>query len=253
MVVEKNTTNGAVSKRGVGSVETAMRVLGVLADAAGPMQLKEIAAAAGMPAAKVHRYMVSLGAAGMISQTGKSGRYDLGPLALRIGVAAMHRQDVVKRACEALADLRNAIHATCFVAGWSDRGPLILNWEDSRRPLTVIVETGSTMPLLTSATGRAFLAFMPAERTAPVLQNENPGIQLDNAAVSGIVAEVRDKGFGCVDGDFQTGIAALSFPLFDHSGQMVGAVSALGRAGEFDVSQDGAVVKALKAFVASFS
>ena len=79
-------------------------------------------------------------------------------MAVRLSAAVLDRFGCIETACAGLQRLRDDVRATCFVTGWRDRGPVILRWEDSRRPVTVIVQVGSTMPLLTSATGRAFLA-----------------------------------------------------------------------------------------------
>lgn len=242
------------SKNGIGAIDTGMRLLHALAAAQGPMPLKDLAAAADMPAAKAHRYLVSFIAADMISQENKSGRYDLGPMALRIGVAAIRRNDIVARACDQLASLRDMVQATCFVSGWSDRGPLVLRWEDSLRPVTVVVAVGSVLPLLTSATGRAFLTFLPENRTADLAAAEGApyGLSADvvEAETASIVEAARASGFGRTDGAFQNGIAALAIPLFDPLRGMIGAVTALGRQEDFDADVDGSVAKGLRLFVA---
>ena len=41
-----------------------------------------------MSAAKAHRYLVSCVQAGLVVQSERSGSYDLGPLAVRVGLAA---------------------------------------------------------------------------------------------------------------------------------------------------------------------
>ena len=235
-------------KRGIGAVEVGLRLLDALAAAGGPMQLKDLAAAAGMPPAKAHRYLASFVAGGMVAQAGRSGRYDLGPLALRVGVAALKRFDAVERACARLAGLRDDVRATCFVTAWSDRGPVIVRWEDSLRPVTVIVELGSAMPLLRSATGRVWLAFLPPERASSLLAAELAETGRTAADADALAAAARADGLGRVEGEFQEGIAALAAPLFDPRGEMVGAVTALGRAGEFDASVDGDVAARLRAF-----
>ena len=250
-------SGGHDARRGIGSIEVGMRLLDTLVSADGPMQLKQIAKAAEMAPAKVHRYLASFIAAGMVTHTGESGRYDLGPMAMRVGVAALRRFDVVERACGGLTALRDEIHATCFIASWSDKGPIIIRWEDSLRPLTVIVEVGSTMPLFSSATGRAFLAFMPPERTAKVVEHElgagGSAAAAERAQAEALMDQIRHYGFGRTYGDFQTGIAAIAAPLFDPLGGMVAAVTALGREGEFDAAPDGAVARKLKEFATALS
>jgi hypothetical protein len=58
--------------------------------------LKDLAAAAGMSAAKAHRYLVSFQRLGLVTQDPRSTRYDLGPAALQLGLAALARLDPVR-------------------------------------------------------------------------------------------------------------------------------------------------------------
>ncbi|MEG0884369.1 MAG: helix-turn-helix domain-containing protein, partial [Janthinobacterium sp.] len=52
--------------------------LQALGQARGALMLKDLAAAAGMSAAKAHRYLVSFQRLGLVVQDGRSGHYDLG-------------------------------------------------------------------------------------------------------------------------------------------------------------------------------
>jgi DNA-binding IclR family transcriptional regulator len=242
------------ARRGVGAIGIGMQLVDVLASG-GAMKLKDIAAAAGLPPPKAHRYLASLADAGMVFQADRSGPYELGPMALRVGVASMARHDVIQTACDALPDLRDQIRATCFVSGWGDRGPVILRWEDSQRPVTVVVKVGSSMPILTSATGRAFLAFLPQAQTGGLVAEEMlHDVQLNSQdRVDALIDETRRHGVGRVDGDFQAGIASLAAPLLSPLGQIAGVVTALGRVGEFDSQPDGAISQALLNFAKRLS
>ena len=81
------------SKHGVQSLEIGMGILRAMMDGQRSMMLKDIAAAADMPASKAHRYLVSLIRAGLVEQDPMSSRYDLGPLALNLGLVALDRLD----------------------------------------------------------------------------------------------------------------------------------------------------------------
>ena len=54
------------SQRGIQSVEIGLRVAKILADSPGALQLKELAARAGLSASKTHRYLVSLARVGLV-------------------------------------------------------------------------------------------------------------------------------------------------------------------------------------------
>ena len=170
------------SQRGIQSVEIGLRVAKVLAESPGALQLKELAARAGLSASKTHRYLVSLTRVGLVQQV--DGRYDLGGMALGFGLAALARIDVVRSASPALASVRDRTGATTFLAVWGYNGPTIVRWEESSHPVTLNVRVGSTMPLLTSATGRLFAAFLPAEQTDAMLRGEVQSLRKRGAAAS---------------------------------------------------------------------
>jgi DNA-binding IclR family transcriptional regulator len=79
------------SSHGVQSLEIGVDVLKVLVESGQALMLKEIAAAAGMPASKAHRYLVSLVRSGLVEQDSQNLKYDLGPLAIPLGLAAVDR------------------------------------------------------------------------------------------------------------------------------------------------------------------
>lgn len=103
-------------RQGIQSVETAGRVLRALADAREPLMLRDLAARAGMPAAKAHRYLVSLARLGLVEQQPASGRYGLGQFALEIGLAALAGLDPVTVAARWLEGLARETGETVAIA-----------------------------------------------------------------------------------------------------------------------------------------
>ena len=117
------------ARQGVRSVETGLALLTALAEAGRPMALADLARAAGMAPAKAHRYLVSLIRAGMAERREPGSRYDLGPAALSLGLAALGRLDRQGLTEAALVELRDALDETVCVAAWANRGPTILRME----------------------------------------------------------------------------------------------------------------------------
>jgi DNA-binding IclR family transcriptional regulator len=227
----------------VQSVEVGASLLRALADADGPRSLGALARAAGMSSAKAHRYLVSYVQAGLAVQSERSGGYDLGPLAVRVGLAALERFDVVRVAGERLGELRDAVDATTSLSVWTDAGPTVARIELSRHPVTLAVRIGTTYPLLTTATGRIFLAFGGV-----------PGPpESDPAEVEALRAEVREHRLAWVDQSFLVGVSAISGPLFHQDGSLAAAVTIVGRPGVLDVAWDGAPAQAIERFTAACS
>lgn len=222
---------------GVQSVEIGLRVLAVLAKAYQPMMLRDIARAMGMPSAKVHRYLVSLAREGMVEQEDTGARYSLGPLALTVGLAALHQLDVVKICSNAAADLRDRTDLTVLLAIWGSAGPTIVRWEESRRPIAINVRVGSVLTLLDSATGLVFAAFAPRHITEDKILEESHDHH-DRDKIENTLAEIRSRGVAIVRGNQLSSINAISAPIFDHTGTLVAALTILGPERRFNVMWD---------------
>ncbi len=239
--VKKSSDNKP--KFGVQSVEIGLHVLEVLAQAYRPMMLRDLAAMLHMPPAKVHRYLVSLIRAGIVEQDGVGGRYGMGPLALTIGLSALNQLDIVAVAGAAVAQLRDKIDHIVLLAIWGDAGPTVVRWEENRRPFAVNVRVGSILKTLDSATGLVFAAFLPRHITATRIAEEVGARTPDE--VDKLLSEVRQRGMSRVRGHQLASINAMSVPIFDHSGQIVAAITVLGPESAINVDWDGTIAREL--------
>jgi len=240
-------------RAGIQSVEVGFALLDVLAQAAGPLMLRDLAAAAGMSAAKAHRYLVSFQRLQLVAQDTATTRYDLGPAALRLGLASLSRLDAVKRARERAPLLMEQIGHTVALAVWGNRGPTVVHWEESPQAVTVNLRLGDVMPLLSSATGRCFAAWARRDAIAPMLREEIARAQkagrTDLPATLGaahtLLAEVRARGAARVVDTLLPGIVGFCAPVFDSDAHMVLGIVTLGSAATFDPGWDGAVHRPL--------
>ena len=215
MVTDTKPTDDGKERAGIQSVEVGFALLDVLAQAPGPLMLRDLASAAGMSAAKAHRYLVSFQRMGLVVQDPVSTRYDLGPAALRLGLASLARIDAVKLARERIPALLGETGHTLAIAVWGNQGPTMVHWAEAPQSVPVTLRLGDVMPLLTSATGRCFAAFMPAEgrdgeRIPALLREElarlkqlpHTGLPLvdvpqTQADVQALLQETRTQGLGC--------------------------------------------------------
>lgn len=240
-------------RAGIQSVEVGFALLHVLAKSEGPLMLRDLAASAGMSAAKAHRYLVSFQRLGLVHQDHASTRYDLGPAALQLGLAALTRLDPVKLARERMPPLMAEIGHTVALAVWGNQGPTIVHWQESPHAMTIL-RLGDVMPLLTSATGRCFAAFMPHDLIAPMLKTELTRLQkikhhdVPNTLgeAKAMLDEVRQRGLARVTDALLPGVAGFSAPVFDSDGHMALAMVSLGPTSSFDATWAGAPAKSLR-------
>ncbi|MBP7566299.1 MAG: IclR family transcriptional regulator [Burkholderiaceae bacterium] len=240
-------------RAGIQSVEVGFALLDALAQARGPLMLRDLAAAAGMSAAKAHRYLVSFQRLELVTQDSASTRYDLGPAALKLGLASLSRLDAVKLARARVGPLMEQLGHTLALAVWGNHGPTIVHWEESPQAVTVNLRLGDVMPLLSSATGRCFAAWAPAEPLAPLLSAEldqaraagRRDLPADMAGVQAMLAEVRARGLARVIDTLLPGIVGFCAPVFDSNGHLALGLVALGSTATFDPAWDGAVARPL--------
>ena len=162
----KQTADAEPQRAGIQSVEVGFSLLDVLANAGDALMLRDLAARAGMSAAKAHRYLVSFQRLGLVVQDAGTTRYDLGPAALKLGLASLSRMDAVKLARARLGALMPQIGQTLALAVWGNQGPCMVHWEESPQTVTVNLRLGDVMPMLSSATGLCFAAFMGTRQSA---------------------------------------------------------------------------------------
>jgi len=243
-------------RAGIQSVEVGFALLQVLSQAPGPLMLRDLAAAAGMSAAKAHRYLVSFQRLQLVVQDAGSTRYDLGPAALKLGLASLSRLDAVKLARERIVGLMEQIgNHTLALAVWGNHGPTIVHWEESPQAVTVNLRLGDVMPLLSSATGRCFAAWLSKDAITPLLKEEIARAQRQGRAdvpatlaeARALLDEVRQRGAARVVDTLLPGIVGFCAPVFDSDGHIVLGIVALGPSGTFDPAWGGAVDTPLRA------
>jgi DNA-binding IclR family transcriptional regulator len=244
--------------QGVQSIEVGGRLLRALASGSGPMMLRDIAAAAGMPAAKAHRYLASYARLGLVEQQQPSGHYDLGAFALELGLGALARIEPLQLAEPVLRELRDAIGQTVALAVWANHGATIVRWLGADTPVAASLRVGSVMPLTRSATGGAFLAWLPEAQTRALLRAEledNRRLGLEPATLAAVQRAVTAaRRHGCTrTSHFIAGISGIAAPVFGHGGELQLALVALGYSATLDLAPQGPHVSALRQRAAALS
>jgi DNA-binding IclR family transcriptional regulator len=242
------------TRQGIQSIEVGARLLQVLAAAARPLTLKDLAEQSGMSAAKAHRYLVSFARIGLVEQGAETGRYDLGPFALTLGLTRLNRLDALRAVRPVVTALSESLDQTIAVAVWGNHGATIVQWQDSSQPVSVNLRAGAVLPLLNSSTGRCFAAFLPRQATAALLEAElrdahrsdDPRLPQTREAYEAILQEVRERGAARVQGTLLLGVHSFTVPVFDANGLMVLGLVALGHSGGFDSGWNSPILASLR-------
>ncbi|WP_232735630.1 IclR family transcriptional regulator [Pseudomonas aeruginosa] len=250
--MEKNSSPAETSgKQKVRSAEVGTDILKALAELSPATSLSRLAEHVGMPASKVHRYLQALIASGFAVQDASTNHYSLGREALRVGLAALDSMDVLKSAAVPLAELRDVLNETCFLAVWGNRGATVVQVEQAVRAVTVVTQVGSVLPLLGSSTGLVFAAFLPEREVAELREEELAGRAdhplADPAAYAVLLEGIRARGLHAIHGLLMPGVEALSAPVFDARGRVAAVLTVVGPASIFQAEEQGPAAERLLA------
>ncbi len=254
-------------QRGIQSIEVGGQLLHALAHQGRPMALKDLAAAAGMAAAKAHAYLVSLGKIGLVEQDRSNGRYGLGPLALQLGLMSLQQADPVRLATPVMEDLAQATGHTVAMAVWGTHGPTIVRLAESPAAIHVNMRHGTVFSISGTASGQLFAAHLAESLVRPLYEAERRAAagqasQAGSAAAKlpswaefakTTLLEVRAQGLGRSEGAVVAGVSALSAPVFDQRGQPVLALTVIGPSAALDSRWSGALAQQLRSAAAALS
>lgn len=246
------TSKDAGRRQKVQSAEYGLTVLKALGHGGGSMSLTSLAQAVDASPAKVHRYLASLKQAGFVYQDEVTSRYVLGQEAIMLGIAAMRQADVLHLSAPALVKLSEEHNVSCFVAVLGNSGPTIMRWEEPLAAVTVNVRPGSTLPILWSATGRAFGAFARSKFIDDAIRREVRSASPENrqelpdlAAVKRKFEQIRNDGCAFVRDVLLSGVSAVAAPVFDSRRKVCAVLTALGTSGQIDPSPDSKLARSV--------
>jgi DNA-binding IclR family transcriptional regulator len=241
---------GGKTQRGIQSVEVGGRLLLALAQARMPLALSDLAIAADLAPGQAHAYLVSLSRLGLVKRDELSGRYEPGPLSLRLGLLHLENQPAFRAAVPRVAALAEAIGFSVAICIAGPQGPTIVRYEHGGFPLHVNLHVGTVMSLPATSTGRVFCAYLPRETLDAMWANQSGADQSATAAPRDAafrtsLEKIRARGLESSVDAPSPGISSLSAPVFDPDGRLALALTVIGSTGSIDVAADGRIARAL--------
>jgi DNA-binding IclR family transcriptional regulator len=215
-------------RKGIQSIEHGAKLLEALSNSRKALPLKNVAAMAGMSASMAHRYLTSFIRTGLVEQDPVSAHYDLGALALRLGLAALSRTDWMQIAENEFRQLVERVDIDGHITVWGSYGVTVVRYHNRHAPILSNFRLGDVLPLLESAAGRIFLTHLGKRTTRPILSAEaskSAEKRLSAKEVEQITTFVRKEGYAWIDGQVIRSIRAIAVPIFDSQGELQAAIS----------------------------
>ena len=193
--------------------------------------LPELCEGTGLQTGHAFLYMTSFREVGLVRQDAATSRYELGPLALDLGLAAMHRANVIDLAKDPMHALVAQTDQSVLLTVWGNRGPTTVATVNGPHTGPLQLAVGYVMPLLETASGRVFLSYLPHGQTQALLAAEMRAgptflkTTFTQEFVDRILATTLEHGFSRSDPLRDDGFASVAVPIFDHASVIRATIS----------------------------
>jgi DNA-binding IclR family transcriptional regulator len=221
---------------GLELITKAGAVLDVL-EQQGEASAADLAATLGEPLSSVYRLLQSLTSTGWVDRGSRRGAYRLGLTLMTIGGLVEDHLDIREASLPSLRELVDATGVTSFLC--VRRGPRAVCLEriEGYAVQSLAMLLGGSLPLYAGAAPRALLAYLPAAEQRAILSDTSQQMggdppRPDDEAILADIAGIRAVGYSVSDADVTPGIASLGAPVFNHRGEVQGALSVSGLRGQ---------------------
>lgn len=218
-------------RRTIQSVERALDLLDVLAQAGGELPLNEIARQTGLNVSTCHHLLSTLAHRGYVGQNPRGRSYFLGTRILELSSIRLRQFNLVDVAMPELRRLNAETQESVHLAVMQGHDLTTLAKLDSPRPVRVGTDGISKSDAAhATATGKAILAWLPEQEIARILAAK--GLKrftdktiCDADALMEDLRHVRRNGYAVDREEFQPGVVCIGAAIRDHLGAVIGAIS----------------------------
>lgn len=223
---------------GLRAVERTLGLLTILASKPEGMSFTELVEAAELPPSTAHRLLSALRDRHLVRET-PHGLSALGPATIVLAGAFLDGLDLRTEARPIMCRFVEGSGETCHLGVLASAHIVYIEKVDSPQRVRMVSHVGGTNPALTTALGRAILAYSPSSLLQSTVSacEAMPGFTVDTGKLAGQLENVRENGFSTDIEENEPGICCLGAPIFDHTGRAVAAISVSTPASRFDRDQ----------------
>ena len=215
------------------SVERAMMLFGIMAEAGQEMSLTEISVRSGWAKSTVHGLLSTLRDYRFVDQSAETGRYRLGVRLFELGNAVARSWDVRVMAKPYLARLSKSLGETAHLAAENDGEVLYLDKVESNQFVRIVSEIGGRLPMHCSGLGKVLLAYKTDAEVRRIADKKGLA-PMTSRTITGLaelfreLETVRSQGYAMDDGEIMDNLRCVAAPIFDCDGQARYALSVSG-------------------------
>lgn len=193
------------------SVDRALALLRLLAEAGAPLRFSDLQAQSGVPKGTLHSLLASLEAADFVRRT--VAGYEIGVGAFEVGTAVRATASL-REAVSPLLDELFSIHGETSHFGMLDAGDVVyLDRRDSQHALRYISRIGARKPAYATALGKAMLSLLSDSEVCETYPEKLPALTAATLptrdALLALLVKARSAGFATESEESTLGVRCI--------------------------------------------
>lgn len=217
----------------VKSVSRALWIIEIVSSKKDGLGVTEIARQMDINKSSVYRILSTLVQHGYIEQDEETERYKLGYKFLEMSSKLLESIDLRAEAKPYLRELEKATNEVVHLVVYDQGEVIYIEKLEGTETLRMHSKVGKRAPMHCTAVGKAILAYLPLPVVLDILDRKGMPQHTDQTITDKEVflnelAAVRQKGYALDLEENEYGIRCIAVPIFDHSGNVIAAVSVSG-------------------------
>ena len=218
----------------------------------------ELARNLDLPRASVFRILHTLERSGFVERVGETASYKLSVGVLRLGFEYLSSMELTEHGRPVVEQLRDASGYSAHLVVRDGRDVVFVVKAPGRSALFHSIQVGARLPAHATVLGRILLSDLSAAELAALysqapLSAYTPMTPTSLAALSELIAQDRERGYGVSMGGYEAGISTIAAPVFNEQGRVTAAVSISLPTGRIDEPELAPLIEAVRAAAAQMS
>jgi IclR family transcriptional regulator, KDG regulon repressor len=216
----------------VRSVERALDILLCFSSEKPSLSLTQIAEQVGMHKSTIHRLLATLEAKRFVMRDKVTGLYQLGFRFIELASIMLHDIDINRWAQPYLHHLADLCGETVDLALLDGDHVVYLQVVESPQRVKIAAAVGEQLPVYCTATGKAFLAYLPEYQVKAILatgmaKHTEYTLTTPDALYQDL-HEIRRRGFAISEQEYEKDINAVAAPILDMNGCPLAVIAIVG-------------------------
>jgi DNA-binding IclR family transcriptional regulator len=212
----------------VRAVERALQIMGCFDDAHPERGISDIAQAVGLHKATAHRIVTTLVNYGYLERVEDGQKYRLGLELPNLGYKVIRRMDLRRDALPYMKQFVEEWDETCDLSMFDQGQVFYVEILRGNRALTISAAVGQRLAAHGTASGKAILAFLPAEQIETSLSKPLHAYTEHTVTspeeLRKQFEKIREQGYAEDYEEYEAGVCAVAAPIFNRGGHVIAAI-----------------------------